>query len=245
MLFANITIAVMSKSMEMLFTLITVPIAPIAVLGFPIAIYMPTIILLYFLFRKIKEKELRMFLIVLLIPLTNFIYYVFEHFISSGQEVLSIVLAAFLLFFELPTLFLASCILPKKILPFKKEIIVTTLFMFLFSVALTFSTVMAVKYTDGKIDFNNLEKYDSIIQEIEDYKMKNGVYPEHVIDSVKKYKKFKYTIENDGNDYVLILSNDYKKRFYHCSKNEDKICYPKNKDVFRYKQIGKWKRAIF
>lgn len=214
------------------------------ILIMPLIAFIPVIILLYFLFKKIKEKKARIFLIAFLIPFLNLIYCVIEHQLVGQPEMVSMMIGASVLFIILPLSFVISCCLPKRLLPIKKEVILTIPLMGLFGFVLIFCSGLINNYIDDKVNPYYLKKYDPIIEQIEEYKAKNGAYPKKVEDSAKKYKNFYYYTRNNDKDYILRVSNYYTKVFNYCSNKEFDECHPHKTNYADYIQFGKWIEII-
>ena len=96
--------------------------------------FLPTILLLHFLFKKNKNKYVRVLMTAFLIPFTNMIYYFAMELI--GAKVLNsfvIILGIYIVLVAIPIAFVTSLCLPKSILPFKWYIILTSILMEIFA----------------------------------------------------------------------------------------------------------------
>lgn len=91
-------------------------------------VFLPTIILLYFLFKKIKNYYARVILTAFLIPFTNMIYFFIEGKFL-GESFFSMIIGFFTLCGTLPIVSATALCCPKSILPFKWYIILTNFLM--------------------------------------------------------------------------------------------------------------------
>lgn len=207
-------------------------------------VFLPTIILLYFLFKIIKNKVLRMLLIAFAIPFTNLIYFLIGIILSFGKE-FSLEIGSYSLFFILPTVFATALCLPKKWLSVKWEIVITSVLMWLFGIALIFLFLKSIFIMDEVDAKQSLKSYQPLIQSIEDYKTKYGKYPSKVTDNVKTFKYMHYITKNNGKDYILTVSDyEYTEKYNYCSNKTFEGCHPDSDNAEpspdHYIQFGDW-----
>ena len=220
----------------------------IVLAGLFVIIFSPAILVLYFLFKKIKNTKIRIVLTAFLIPFTNMVYYLIENVLFRGDTIITLVIGAYSLFSVLPLCFISTLFVPKKWLPIKWQIVITIMLMEIFGwlliMFLGFLSLIEDKYIISKLDAKDLEKYEIIIQDLEDYKTKNGVYPKTVEDNVKKFESFRYTTINSDKDYIITVYNHYTKKFNYCTSTEPEGCHPESKGYADYEQFGKWIKDI-
>ena len=85
-----------------------------------------------------------------------------------------------------------------------------------------------------------LAKYDVIINNIEEYKMQSGVYPQEIEDNVKVFSRFYYNTKNEEKDFILTVSDNYLVQFNYCSSEDLYGCYPQQTHYGLYEKRGKW-----
>lgn len=210
-----------------------------------VLVFLPAIIVLYFLFKKFKGAKARILLTAFLIPFSNMIYYFIEYFIINNTDCyVSMFIGFYSIVLLLPSLLFATLFVPKSLLPFKKEVIKTLSLMFLFGWILIFITGFLARNIDDITDNFKIQKYEPVIEQIEQYKKENSVYPDSAEDTVKLYKNFSYRVLNDNKDYILTISNHYTKEFNYCSNVILSGCHPETTSHVYYKEFGKWIKAI-
>ena len=217
---------------------------PMIAAGLFVIIFSPAILFLYFIFKKIKNTKIRIVLTAFLIPFTNMVYYLIENVLFRGDTIISLVIGAYSLFVILPLCFISTVFVPKKWLPIKWHIVITVILMEIFGWFLIMISVRVSSFINEKIEVKNLEKYEIIIQNLEDYKTKNGVYPKEFEDSVKAFNFFYYTPINSDKDYIITVYNHYTKKFNYCTSTEPEGCHPESKGYADYEQFGKWIKDI-
>ena len=221
---------------------------PMVAAGLFVIIFSPAILVLYFIFKKIKNIKIRIVLTAFLIPFTNMVYYLIENVLFRGDTIISLVIGAYSLFVILPLSFISTVFIPKKWLPIKWQTLITVILMEIFGwlliMFLGFLSSIEDKYITSKLEAKDLEKYEIIIQDLENYKTKNGVYPKTVEDSVKKFESFYYTPINSDKDYIITVYNLYTKKFNYCTSTEPEGCHPESKGYADYEQFGKWIKDI-
>lgn len=213
-------------------------------IGFCI-LFSPAIIALYFLFKKIQNKNLRILLTAFLIPFNNLIYLAIGHFFYNDLEALSILGGFASLFMILPIALVVTFCIPKSLLSFKKEAIFTNILMWFFGWGLIFIALTVGDCIDKRVEAIRLSKYEPIIQQLEEYKSQNGVYPESIKDSVKAYKEFSYKPQDEGKDFVLNVGNHWTMSYYYCSNDEYYYCKKGWHDGGNYTKLGKWTKADY
>lgn len=92
--------------------------------------FIPTIFLLYFLFKKVINKFKRVLLTAFLIPFTNMIYFFVE--MHLPDPIFSLFLGFYSLYATLPIVFITALLTPKSILPIKWYVILTDVLMWIF-----------------------------------------------------------------------------------------------------------------
>ena len=98
------------------------------------------------------------------------------------------------------------------------------------------------------IDTSGLKKYESIIEQIEQYKKENNIYPNNVENNITsdKYKYFNYQTLNDNNDYILTIATHKNSiaQYRHCSNECFEGCHEGFYNYQSHRKIGKWIKAI-
>lgn len=206
-------------------------------------VFFPTILLLYFIFKKIQNKNLRILLTAFSIPFTNLIYLFIEHF-CFGSEFNSNLIGFCTLFVTLPIAFLIGLCTPKSILPIKWGIIKTVILTAIFGVGLIILSESVISKIDDITAQSKLEKYEIIIENIENYKKQNGVYPQKIEDNVQKFKQFYYNTKNSDKDYILTVGDSYITQYNYCSSEELEGCYPQKTNYASYEKYGKWIKVV-
>ncbi len=200
-------------------------------------IFFPALIALYFLFKKYKSIKARIFLVSFIFPFINAIYYIIERYIGDGSFALtSMIIGWYSLFVVLPLLFISILCMPKSLLPFKKEAIYTSIIMWIMGWFLILFSNIFIVICDNFIDKIELKKYDKVINQIEDYKIQNGVYPSEIENN---FENLHYFRENGGNDYIISV---YKSdaQYNYCSAEKIKGCAEGYYDYSSHKKSGKW-----
>ena len=220
-------------------------ISPILLVIFYLIIFSPAILILYFLFKKIKNTKGRIFLTAILLPLNNLLYFFIEYIYSDYSPIFSVMIGAFSLFVVVPLIFIIVMLIPQKILQIKWQAVITIVLTGIFGWIFVIFTYFLIATVMPKADAKNLEKYDVIIENLEGYKKQNGVYPKTTEDNIKKFHYFKYEPINDDKDYILTVYNTYSNHYNYCTTPEPVGCHPDNKYYYMiYKQFGKWIEAI-
>ena len=211
-------------------------------LGFFI-VFSPLILALYFLFKKIKNKYLRILLVAFLIPFTNLIYLFIEHF-CFNSDFYSNLIGFFTLFCTIPLYSITALCIPKSILPIKWDIITTTVLTAIFGIGLIILSEIIIPKIDDIAAKRKLEKYELIINNIEDYKKQNGVYPQKIEDNVQAFKQLYYNTKNSDKDYILTVGDGYITQYNYCSIEQLDSCYPKKTNYASYEKYGKWIKVV-
>ena len=217
---------------------------PICLLVFTALAFLPAIIVLYFLFKKIKNINLRIILIAFIIPFTNLIYYIIEHFLIDF-EIFSMIIGFYTLFVFLPTALIVTLCAPKSILPFKKEFIKANILMGIIGWILICLSSFITDFIEWKIELNILNKYQPVIETIEQYKSENGLYPQNIDDNIKLFKNFNYEPQDNNNGFILELSNHWEKSYNYCSDSEYQHCKEGWYSGGAHKKIGNWIKADY
>lgn len=187
---------------------------PIILLVVSCIIFVPAIITLYFLFKKIQCIKYRIILTAFIIPFNNLVYLFIEHFYFRS-EIISSFIGFYALFIILPIIFITTLCIPKSLLKFKWEIINTNILTYIFGWGLIILGGNIMSILDTIIEIPNLKKYEPLIQNIEKYKTQNGTYPQKVEDNVK-----------------------------YCSNNKIDDCYPLETDYSSFEKVWKWIKRI-
>lgn len=211
-------------------------------LGFFI-VFWPLIYVLYFLFKKIKNKCLRILLVSFLIPFTNLIYLFIEHF-CFNSDFISNIIGFSSLFCTIPLCFITALCTPKFILPIKWEIIITTVLTAIFGIGLIMLSDIIIPKIDDIVAKSKLEKYEVIINNLEDYKKQNKVYPQKIEDNVQVFKQLYYNTKNSDTDYILTVGDGYFIQYNYCSTEQLDGCYSKKTDYASYEKYGKWIKVV-
>jgi len=185
--------------------------------------FIPTIVILYYLFKKVKSKSKRIILVSLLMPLTALLFNLF----LSDKGVLDLILI-FISFFA----FWGTLFASKKDVPLKKEFLIIEILIFFITFIFMFTNAMISNIKDYSYIKKELQNFDIVIKFLDDYKGKKGIYPEK-IDYVKstsnEYIKYKY--ETNGKDYILKVyrydDEPYKIVIYGCLNKKYSGCEPK------------------
>ena len=213
-----------------------------------VIIFSPAILLLYLLFKKIKNVKGRIVLTAFLIPFTNMIYLLIEHLCIEDFAIISLIIGFCALFIFLPLSFISILFVPEKWLPIKWQIVITIILTEIFGWILVFCSGLLISFIDSvivsKIDAKNLEKYEVIMENLEEYKARNGVYPEKAEDTVKKFESFYYEPINSNSGYTISVFNKFHKGYKYCTTPEPEGCHPESKGYADYEQFGKWIKII-
>ncbi len=111
-------------------------------------VFLPAILLLWFLFKKIKNPYWRCALIALLIPLNNSIYYIIEYnpnipFTFTQAPVnYTVIIGICSLCWILPLAFITFLLTPKSIFKIKWYAVLTTILMFIFGWIIAYYTLL-------------------------------------------------------------------------------------------------------
>lgn len=209
-------------------------------------VFLPTIIILFFLLKKIKNTNLRILLISFSIPFTNLIYFVFES-LNSWMAFTSLLIGAYALFILLPLIFITTICTPKNILPIKWDIIKTTCLTSIFGFILVILSNTITSKIDYIININKLKKYEPLIQSIEELKIQNGTYPYDIskISRIKNdpntYPYYEYIKREDN--YILKVHTTNFIQFNYCSDNTIEECQSGWHNYRIQNKFGKWTRS--
>ena len=171
-------------------------------------VFLPAIIALYFLFKKVKDSLTRIYLIAFIIPFTNLIYLFIEHYFLIGSDgMISMTIGFIMLFMFLPLTLITTFCTPKIFLPIKKDMIITQLLLIVIGWIMVILSGILINLSDNIVNSIKINKYNSIIESLEHYKTEHNRYPSQVEDTVKCYKNFEYKTEDNSQEYVLMLYN--------------------------------------
>lgn len=217
-------------------------ISPFAVL----LVFAPGIIALYFLFKKVKDSLTRIYLIAFLIPFTNLIYLFIEHYFLIGSDgMISMTIGFIMLFMFLPLTLITTFCIPKTLLPIKRDMITTQLLIIALGWIMVVLSGILINLSDNIINSIKVKKYETIIKNIEEYKTKHKKYPDKIEDTIKSFRNFEYSVENNNQDYVLVLYNSSNFRLIHCSSNEHKECELGYHYGYYNRKFGKWVKSVY
>lgn len=228
-------------------------------------LFMPAFILIYFIFKNTNNTSLKILSFSFLIPSFNLVYFYIESYMSILMIYYSCVLGALWLFLILPSIFIITLCLPKKILKIKKQILITTFLTFIFGwmlVGIIFLTKISQNNSNAKprtwfwnpIITHQLDAYRPIINDIKTYKKQNGKYPKNIqLNKIvsKPYPYYSYQTFTDNKDFILSVSqyeikNDCVFCYRYCSSqtlpNCKAIGYYKGSTYWR---LGEWVYEYF
>lgn len=211
-----------------------------------ILIFSPAILILYFLFKKYKDAASRIFFVSLIIPLTNWVYFYIEYFcFNNNIPTLSMVVGCIMTFWVLPAAFLFALLVPKSVLPYKNDAIITIVLTELFGIGMIFLSLFLLNPIESFVENSKLRHYEPVIEKIENYKSQHGIYPDNVDDDARIFEKFKYEPQNSNNDFILELENHWTKCYYYCTSAEYDHCHEGWHSYGYHKKIGKWIKADY
>mgnify|MGYP003571429821 CR=1 FL=1 len=187
--------------------------------------YLPLIFLIRFLFKKIQSIPNRIGIVAILVPVYSLIPSIFISRFFALILIVSLI--------QIIPVLIVILFLEKSFLPEKKYISITIILTILTSL-FAFSVTSDIS---KKIDENERHKYITnftpVIQYIEEYKDKNGSYPEEKDEQIKNMiielkndetiRDWEYKVKN--NEFNLKIQDKYKDEYEYCSdtKNCDGI----------------------
>lgn len=197
--------------------------------------YIPAIVYLYFVFKATKSVFLRILSLLFIFPLTDILYILIFDDYGIYLYLLSLLLSFFGFFI---TLFI-----PKKILSFKKWVLISEVLLFI-----TFLFI-GILYVHNNVDNyeeyikNELENFNPVISYIEDYKLKNGKYPEKM-NQVKIYSAefpyLEYEAFDNGKDYMLRVFEHKYFEYHYCSDKKYTGCHEGRDGGAYYSEFDNW-----
>ncbi len=225
-------------------------IIPVQILISSNIIYSPTIISLYFLFKRFNELKTRIWLTAFVFAINNIIYIIIEHLLTQ-QHTLSLIMVLLVANLVIPTVMIAVLVIPKKILPYKKEIIISTVLIYVLCMGFIIATNFVIEKIGMNQDKKLLEKYEIVIESIENHKTKYGGYP-YEIPKIKdlpqndedNYPYYKYGLRNESKDYVLIIQPSSNVQYHYCSNKTFEECQDGWHNHRIQRKFGKWTRSI-
>lgn len=197
--------------------------------------YIPAIVCLYLIFKKLKSKIFRLLSISLILPVTNLIY-VLINIEYGGLLYISSLYSIFCGFFI--TLFI-----PKKCLSYKKWVLISETLLFIIFLCMGILILMISSYTYKKSTMKELEKFNSVILYLEDYKLKNGKYPEKIKNEKiysNDFPNIEYEIFENGKDYKLKVYEYEFHKYIYCSDKKYTGCHEGSDDGAYYSEFGNW-----
>ncbi len=208
-------------------------------------IFSPTIIFLYFLFKRITDEKTKLFLIAFAIPYTNMIYLFFECLILKNEYgIISMLIGSHTLFGLLPLALITTLFIPKSIFPNKYKALITNLLMGFIGVILIIFSFISINCWRNFLEKRELNKYNIIIEKLESKKCLNGTYPAEIEDTVKYFKKFSYEPKENNQGYILTVSNSFMNDYLYCSNPDYYGCKEGNYNYSHYKKFGKWIKRV-
>ena len=184
-------------------------------------------------------ENFRILLTAFIIPFTNLIYLFIEHF-CFNSDYISYSIGFCTLFVTIPLYFITALCIPKSILPIKWEIIKMVIITAIFGVVLIILCANIVPPIDDIADKSKLEKYEEIINNLEDYKKTNGTYPPKIEDNIHVFKYFHYNTKNADTDYILTVGNYYP-TYNFCSAEKLDGCHTNA----QHEKFGKWIKVVY
>lgn len=221
--------------------------APILIPIITCIIFSPAIILLFFLFKKIKNIDCRILLIAFFIPFTNLIYFIIEN-LNNNTPFLSLIIGGNTLFTLLPLIFIVTFCTPQKLLPIKWEIIKTSCFTGLLGWFFIILLFITIESTRNITNANKLKKYEPLIQSIEELKIQNGTYPydisrtSKIKNNTSTYPHYEYI--NRENNYILTVHTSKFVQFNYCSDNSMEECQSGWHKYRLQDKFGIWTRSV-
>ena len=205
-------------------------------------IFAPAIILSCLLFQFIKNNYVRILIFAMLIPLTNLIYAIIINPIFSFE------VGRYMLLAILPLLFIAILIIPQKYLSIKRYSLLTVILTEIIGILFLIMLFIVIPNIYLNVELNH---HNSTINAINEYKTKNGKYPNNLLDiktkssgdfKVVEYKvldngkSFVYKIKEGNSDiapiYIYTSDIEYKNKLL---ENEQRKTTP-----IYYNKYGKW-----
>lgn len=208
---------------HLFFNIVAIPFTCIVSLLYLFIDVLVALLVLYFLFKKIKSIKVRMILTAFLIPFSIFIKcFLGYHIFDSNDPISYIMLEVFL-----AITFVAILCAPRTLVSVKKEICTTCILMGIFALLFGFfGTEFLMKIRDSET-IVKLNQYEIIIKNVENYKKQNGVYPDKVEDTVKIYKKFVYVPAKNKKYYNLSIMDENDNYYGYNSVNKTWKSYGK------------------
>lgn len=186
-----------------------------------------------------KKSNIRMFLIAFLLPFSNMLLFLL---LSNNSGLGFAITGLFYMVVILPICLLISIVYYF----FSKNsfYIKTTLLTFLFGVVLIFLLSFLYTLFDYIKTVVNLTEYNPTIEYIENYKIKNGFYPDNLSSfpiKTKYFPYYKYTTKDNKREYILSVSKyKYFNEYTYCSSLKYEGCHAKDGYPISYRKIGKW-----
>jgi len=220
--------------------------------------FFPAYLLSWFVHKKTKSLKWTMFSIAFFIPFVNLLYFSIENMlVAHSQVALATVLGFLWLFFILPTIFVVTLCIPKKIIEIKYKIVLTTFLTVVLGWIMVVGMIlfMGIKnqffraeefWYYNPVTINQLGEYKPAIKYLKKFNKENGKYPENIDEvklEAKAYPIFEYKTYNNDKDFILSVKKvkETPEVFRYCSSKELPDCKPIG--YFNhscYKQIGKW-----
>lgn len=208
-------------------------------------IFSPALICLYFLFKRFSNIKIRMFLVAFFIPFNNFIYLFIEHmfFSQNTGDLISMIIGAYTLFMLLPLVLITTFFIPKTLLPFKKEAIITNFLTGICGWILIILSGIIIRFVSDAADKMALKQYEPVITYLEESKKREGIYPGNFDDKFKNLKPFHYETRDNNKEYVINVDLRTSK-YYYCSNKQYEDCKTGYRGGFYYSTFGKWTRGV-
>ncbi len=116
--------------------------------------------------------------------------------------------------------------------------------LFIIQLLLVFAVIYGfIGFSNADLNFINTDKkikpIEPIIKYVEDYRLKNGKYPEKIEGvKLKKDIDYKYDVSNNGNCYSIVINSkkdNSKKHYQYCQLNSQNSS-SKSESYVEYKE---------
>lgn len=178
---------------------------------------------LYKLQSLSKKNIYNTILITFSIPMANFIYYIVSTYFHYKNGIENALIIGYIsLFAIVPAVFCVSCILcfiSKKYYRLNRNILIGSILVEVFGFILMNFALNTGLLIEKYQNIAELNKYDVIIEYVENYKNKKGEYPQSIPQFDVKTKvldNYKYETIDNKKGYVLSTGNNsfhYQYRF--------------------------------
>lgn len=211
-------------------------------------ILLPAFILLYFIFIHTKSIKIRRLSAIFIIPLWLCILSKIHDFLFLPiSSIFSIAEFSVLVF--MPFIILVILGFPYRFIDVddKIEMLKSFIFMYIvFIILFILCCAIDVKPQSyfAPIERYKLQKYEKTLSSIEEFKAKNGKFPQSLTNEVPSiFKYYKYESLNDGQNFILYLSDDKYLLKEYFVVTEPAFVYYSDSNNIELKDritIGKW-----